>query len=584
MYYDFLVKIPENTGRISKNKRKDVTYIEYTYGRKYIPEKKYNVAQRTTIGKMDPSNPTMMYPNPNFEKYFPDIVLPDPGKDASRSSCIRVGAFLVIKKIIDDYKLLDHLSNWDERGRGLLLDLAAYSIICENNAAQYYPDYAYNHLILTPKHKIYSDSTISRFLSQISEDDRVGFLNSWNDHRNHREKIYISYDSTNKNCKAGDIEKAEYGRPKEDIGAPIVNYAIAYDLNNQEPLLYESYPGSIVDVSQLQYVLEKFQGYGYKNIGFVLDRGYFSRDNIAFMDSCKYDFVIMVKGRGSFVNQQILSCKGEFETKRSCYIGEYGTYGMTIRSKLYADDEVERYFHLYHSIRRESAERTKLENELRRMEEAMNRCKGKEAILGKKYVHYYELTYHEKDGKQIFYGYKEKEEEIERELMLCGYFSIVTSKKMTAKDALLLYKSRDTSEKLFCSDKTFLGNRTLRVSGNDTFDGKVFVAFIALIIRCKIYTQLRKRKAEMTSRPNYMTVPAALRELEKIELVRQPGGNYKLDHAITATQKTILGAFGIDEADAKARALAVGKELMTAEDPEKEEEDSYGTYEDYEIN
>ena len=207
MYYDFLVKIPENTGRISKNKRKDVTYIEYTYGRKYIPEKKYNVAQRTTIGKMDPSNPTMMYPNPNFEKYFPDIVLPDPGKDASRSSCIRVGAFLVIKKIIDDYKLLDHLSNWDERGRGLLLDLAAYSIICENNAAQYYPDYAYNHLILTPKHKIYSDSTISRFLSQISEDDRVGFLNSWNDHRNHREKIYISYDSTNKNSRLEILKK-----------------------------------------------------------------------------------------------------------------------------------------------------------------------------------------------------------------------------------------------------------------------------------------------------------------------------------------------------------------------------------------
>lgn len=584
MYYDFLVKIPENTGRISKNKRKDVTYIEYTYHRKYIPEKKYNVAQRTTIGKMDPSNPKMMYPNPNFEKYFPDIVLPDPGKDASRSSCIRVGAFLVIKKIIDDYRLWDHFSSWDERGKGLLLDLAAYAIICENNAAQYYPDYAYNHPILTPKHKIYSDSTISRFLSEISEDNRVDFLNSWNAHRNHREKIYVSYDSTNKNCKAGDIEKAEYGHPKEDVGAPIVNYAIAYDLNNQEPLLYESYPGSIADVSQLQYVLEKFQGYGYKNIGFILDRGYFSRDNIVFMDRCKYDFVIMVKGRTSFVNQQILSCKGKFETKRSCYIGEYETYGMTIRSKLYAEDDIGRYFHLYHSIRRESAERTQLENELRRMEEAMNKCKGKETILGKRYMHYYELTYYKKDGKQIFYGYKEKEEVIERELMLCGYFSIVTSKKMTAKDALLLYKSRDTSEKLFCSDKTFLGNRTLRVSSNDTFEGKIFVAFIALIIRCKIYTQLRKRKGEMTSRPNYMTVPAALRELEKIELVRQPGGNYKLDHAITATQKTILGAFGINEADAKARALAIGKELMTAEEPEKEEEDSYGTYEDYEIN
>ena len=209
MYYDFLVKIPENTGKISKNKRKDVTYIEYTYDRKYIPGKKYNVPLRTTIGKMDPSDPTMMYPNPNFEKYFPDVVLPDTEKDASRSSCIRVGAFLVIKKIIDDYKLQNYLSSWDDRGKGLLLDLAAYSIISENNAAQYYPDYAYNHPVLTPNHKIYSDSTISRFLSEISEDERIAFLNDWNEKRNHREKIYISYDSTNKNCKAGDVEKAE---------------------------------------------------------------------------------------------------------------------------------------------------------------------------------------------------------------------------------------------------------------------------------------------------------------------------------------------------------------------------------------
>lgn len=583
MYYDFLVKIPENTGKISRNKRKDVTYIEYTYDRKYIPEKKYNVAMRTTIGKQDPSDPTMMYPNPNFEKYFPDIVLPDTEKDASKSSCIRVGSFLLIKKIIDDYKLTDHLKSWDERGKGLLLDLAAYSIISENNAAQYYPDYAYNHPVLTPNHKVYSDSTISRFFSEMSEDDRVAFLNSWNKKRSHRDKIYISYDSTNKNCKAGDVEKAEYGHPKVDVGAPVVNYAVAYDLNNQEPLLYESYPGSIVDVSQLQYVLEKFQGYGYKNIGFVLDRGYFSRDNIAFMDKCKYDFVIMVKGRASFVNQLILENKQTFETKRVCYIDEYETYGKTIQAKLYADDQVERYFHLYHSIRRESAERTQLENEIRRMEEAMTKCKGKEATLGKDYSHYFELIYHEKDGKQILYGYKEKEDVIERALNLCGYFAIVTSQEMTAKDALLLYKSRDTSEKLFCSDKSFLGNRTLRVSGKDTFDGKVFVAFVALIIRSKMYTQLRKRKAEMISRPNYLTVPAAIRELEKIELIRQPGGNYKLDHAITAAQKTILGAFGISEADAKARALAIGKELMHAEAPEKEENE-HGEIENDEID
>ena len=39
----------------------------------------------------------------------------------------------------------------DERGTGLFLDLAAYYLTTENNAGQYYPDYAYNHPLFTPE-------------------------------------------------------------------------------------------------------------------------------------------------------------------------------------------------------------------------------------------------------------------------------------------------------------------------------------------------------------------------------------------------------------------------------------------------
>lgn len=94
-------------------------------------------------------------------------------------------------------------------------------------------------------------------------------------------------------------------------------------------------------------------------------------------------------------------------------------------------------------------------------------------------------------------------------------------------------------------------------------ESKAFVEFIALIIRSKIYTMLRKRMVEMSKKPNYMTVPAALRELEKIELIRQPGGHYKLDHAITATQKTILGAFGMDEEMARTKTTKSMDEKIT---------------------
>lgn len=86
----------------------------------------------------------------------------------------------------------------------------------------------------------------------------------------------ISYDSTNKNCQSGDIDLVEFGHAKDDKGLPIFSYSIAYDCNNREPLFYEDYPWSIVDVSQLQCMLDKAKSYGYKNAGFILDRGYFS--------------------------------------------------------------------------------------------------------------------------------------------------------------------------------------------------------------------------------------------------------------------------------------------------------------------
>ena len=44
----------------------------------------------------------------------------------------------------------------------------------------------------------------------------------------------------------------------------------------------------------------------------------------------------------------------------------------------------------------------------------------------------------------------------------------------------------------------------------------------------------------MNSIPNYMNVPAALKELGKIEMVRNMDNIYRLDHAVTKAQKTIL--------------------------------------------
>ncbi|MGX8775074.1 MAG: IS1634 family transposase, partial [Bacillota bacterium] len=313
-----------------------------------------------------------------FRQYFPEEALPEE-EGNFRSSCIYAGAYYVIRKVIQDCGLDEKLGKILGRDAGLFLDFAAYAIMTEDNAAQYYPDYAYNHLLFTEEMRIFSDSTIGEFLQRTTRDQRIEFLNEWNTGRDHRERIYISYDSTNKNCQAGDIDMVEVGHPKEDNGKPIFNVSVAYDGSNREPLFYESYPGSIVDVSQLQYMLGKAQGYGYRHVGFILDRGYFSRENIRYMDKCGYEFVIMMKGMKALVSEVVGMVRGTFEKDRGCSIRSYRVNGTTVSRELFSSDERKRHFHVYYSERKAAAEREEFEQKIDRMAAILKEKEGEKA-------------------------------------------------------------------------------------------------------------------------------------------------------------------------------------------------------------
>ena len=89
----------------------------------------------------------------------------------------------------------------------------------------------------------------------------------------------------------------------------------------------------------------------------------------------------------------------------------------------------------------------------------------------------------------------------------------------------------------------------------------------------------------METSPNYLTVPAAIRELEKIEMVRRNNGIYWLDHAVTKKQKVVLSSFGLSNEDVLQSAneigqlLAKNKSLIESDEPEfdGQEEESDGT-------
>lgn len=177
--------------------------------------------------------------------------------------------------------------------------------------------------------------------------------------------------------------------------------------------------------------------------------------------------------------------------------------------------------------------------------------------FGSAYEKYFYLHY-DKDG--VFYIRKKNNSDRTGNIImriLCYYYI----RRMTAKEALHLYKSRDVSEKLFASDKSFLGNKSMRSHTNEGVEGRIFTQFIALIIRNKIYTALQEENEKLEKKQKYMTVPAAIKELEKIEMTRQTDNVYRLDHAVTAKQKKILKAFGMNEGNITYRAGEISNTL-----------------------
>ena len=170
MYLDAVVKIPEVKGKITYRTKGKATYVEYEYERTYDRERQYTNVRRKTIGKRSATDETMMQPNENFLKFFPQTQLPQE-KDRTRRSCsLRIGTWIVLRKIINEYGLREILEKYlPAKDVGLLLDLAAYSIIEEDNRAQHYPAYAYSHPLFTEGMRIYSDSRVSDFLNSIRQ-------------------------------------------------------------------------------------------------------------------------------------------------------------------------------------------------------------------------------------------------------------------------------------------------------------------------------------------------------------------------------------------------------------------------------
>ena len=89
---------------------------------------------------------------------------------------------------------------------------------------------------------------------------------------------------------------------------------------------------------------------------------------------------------------------------------------------------------------------------------------------------------------------------------------------MTAREALQFYRNKDVVEKAFGNLKERLNLRRLLVSSEQALEGKLFVAFIALI-----YLSHIKKQMQVTNLFKSYTIGTLLDKLEVIECFESPG-------------------------------------------------------------
>lgn len=525
------VNLPERTVIV---KGRSGSYVYLTQGVKYSPELKQTRPVRVAIGKLDEEG--RLIPNRNYFEIFPY----EQNEPGDKADFVIAGPHFVVDKISAENGLKELLETIFKDDSDRILDIATYMMMSENNVMQYFEDYGYNHTLFSVEN--FDDNAIGRLFKEIKVKDIDLFIRSWV-HMHVEKQIYIAYDSTNMNSAAGNLELAEYGHAKDRDGLPQVNLSIGYNQTDQVPLFYELFPGSIIDNTECEKMVERARQYGCREIGFILDRGYFSLRNIRYFEKHNYDYILMTKGNAKFIQEAAEEAGAVLKNGYSNYMQGYELYGMTVEKDLFNTGKKE-YVHVYYNGVEAEKEKITINSRFNKMDEELEKKKEKKIKKAedvKSYEKYYRLGF---DENGYFMNYQRKDNEIMKLINKAGYFAIVTSKKMSAEEALETYRDRDAVEKIFRMEKTYLGNDVFRVHSEEKLESKVFVSFIALIIRNEIYKSLKE--LYKTNRKEY-TVPKVLKDYERLGVIKLADEKYHIRYRLTNKQKKILKAVGATE-------------------------------------
>ena len=512
------VPLPERG--IIKYKNKNTTYVYYIT-RIYRNEKGKPTNDRVSIGKIDEET-GMLIPNKNYYEIYAssDSQLRQPEIESIKSC----GITYAIDGILNELGLVEIMKKKFPKYADKIIALAEY-MLCEGNVMSYYEDW-YDEVYPHGNIKL-SSGDISRIFQAIDYKSRMDFFRTWIYARDPSE--YIAYDVTSVSSYAKGIEALEWGYNRDKESLPQLNFAMYYGQESMLPLYYCVYPGSVPDKTHLEYMLRDNELIGWKGIKYVLDRGFFTVDNLRFMTEAGVRFIISVPNSSLFARELVDKYRNQIVNHSECRLGKNLPYAKAV---IREDFGMRVKAHIYYNPAKAAAEEEILFDDLERCEHALSEMSEPPA-RSLHYDRYFKINRTKEGGV----GFIRDTEKINAIISRLGFFIIVeTDFEASSLEVLMTYRQRDVVEKSFDDLKNELDMKRLHCHSDETTEGKMFVALFALILRSCMQNRLRAYLTE-----SGLTFSSVWKELRKMKYVHTRDGK-KLLSPITKRQREILNA------------------------------------------
>lgn len=421
-----------------------------------------------------------------------------------------------------------------------ILSIVYYLVMESGNTMYRFPKWAMTHQ--HPFGDNLPSQRISELFASIPESAKMSFFKLQSKRR--LEKEYLAYDTTSISSYSELISHVKYDNNKDYDPLPQVNLALVFGEKSMLPVYYRKLPGNISDMKTVRKLLKDVDFLNFKKLKLVMDRGFYSVENVNALYHSHYKFIISIRCNIKIVSS-ILDSVRESIKDFTNYSVDQDVYCVNSMEKwkyeerdilgnvvFSADKRI--YVHIYYNGQRAEDEKANFIKSLATVESTMQdgTASDEQKALCKKYFTTKETPVR---GLKVEYN----EQAILNHVRNFGYFVLLSNEIKDPKDALDIYRNKDLVEKAFSNLKNRLNMRRTSVSSSENLEGKLFIQFIALIYISYIHKYMKEKHLYK----NY-SMQTLLDELDVIERFDYEGQKYHCSE-ITKKQMGLYACFDI---------------------------------------